>query len=316
MVRVVSPSEYARLVREEQRRRQQAIDRHNAEVRRVNDANRRAFNEYNRQVDDYNREVRRRQDNARRAIDNYNRGARVHNSRVLANRQRLVAAINSLRRQPVVTQYVTFRTSVEEVSNAYVRLEGQHNPGLGPTYDRLLDLSEREAANSVEAMNTLLGEPPHADGPADELVDARLTDELRGMSPDLDDRWKGAVYALNPQNPDAARHFCTSAREIITQILDIHAPDSEVIHLLPDCDRTRQGTPTRRSKVRFFLKRKGMSIDALEDFVEQDMENVVQLFRVFNDGTHGSAGTFDLRELKVIQKRVEDGIYFLSRIIL
>jgi hypothetical protein len=179
----------------------------------------------------------------------------------------------------------------------------------------LVDLSEREAANSVEVMNSLLGSPPQPDGPADELVDARLTDELRKMSSDLDSRWQGAVYALNPRNPDAARHFCTSAREIMTQILDTHAPDAEVFELMPDCPRTQQGTPTRRAKVRFFLQRREMQVEALEDFVEQDMENIVQLFRVFNDGTHGSAGTFDLKQLAIIRKRVEDAIFFLSRVI-
>ena len=48
----------------------------------------------------------------------------------------------------------------------------------------------------------------------------------------------------------------------------------------------------------------------------QDMQNIVDLFRIFNDGTHGSAGTFDMQMLSVIRKRVEDGIFFLpSRLI-
>ena len=45
------------------------------------------------------------------------------------------------------------------------------------------------------------------------------------------------------------------------------------------------------------------------------MQNIVDLFRIFNDGTHGSAGTFDMQMLSVIRKRVEDGIFFLSRLI-
>lgn len=164
-------------------------------------------------------------------------------------------------------------------------------------------------------MNSLLGSPPSADGPPDELENSSLTDELRKISPDLHLRWQGAVYALNPRNPDAARHFCTSAREIVTQILDTHAPDAKVFELLPDCDRTELGIPTRRAKVRFFLQRKGLRVEALEDFVEEDMDNIVQLFRVFNEGTHGSAGTFGFAELNSIRKRVEDGIFFLSSMI-
>ncbi|MFZ4440298.1 MAG: hypothetical protein ACOYOS_17880 [Syntrophales bacterium] len=138
---------------------------------------------------------------------------------------------------------------------------------------------------------------------------------MRRISNDLDDRWRGAVFALNPRNPDAARHFCTSAREIMTQILETKAPDTVVIEAMPDCARTEQGKPTRRAKVKFFLHRKGMVAEALEEFVEQDMQNIVELFGIFNDGTHGSAGTFDMRTLSVIRKRVEEGIFFLSRLI-
>jgi hypothetical protein len=46
------------------------------------------------------------------------------------------------------------------------------------------------------------------------------------------------------------------------------------------------------------------------------MENVVQLFHTFNEGTHGSAGKFDLPQLKAIRQRVEEGISFLSRLTL
>ncbi len=138
---------------------------------------------------------------------------------------------------------------------------------------------------------------------------------MRGVSTDLDDRWNGAVFSLNPQNPDAARHFCTSAREILTQILQLKAPDADVIALLPDCDRTPDGSPTRRSKIRYFLARRDMAAENLEQFVEDDIENIVQLFNVFNKGTHGAAGTFDLSQLDAVKKRVENGIMFLTEII-
>jgi hypothetical protein len=180
---------------------------------------------------------------------------------------------------------------------------------------RVLDLSEREAANSVDVASTLLGSPPDVEVSSYGLEDAQLTNELRRISEDLDDRWRGAIFALNPRNPDAARHFCTSAREIMTQILETKAPDDVVIAAMPDCVRTDQRKPTRRAKVRFFLHRKGMLEATLEEFVEQDMQNIVDLFGIFNDGTHGSAGTFDMQMLSVIRKRVEDGIFFLSRLI-
>jgi Predicted pPIWI-associating nuclease len=312
----MSMSDLQNYLRELERRQRQAIDRYNQEVRRYNENVKRTVEEHNRKVvNAYNQGVKRVNDNIRRSVDDYNREVRAHNSRVMANRQRLQTALQNLNRQPVTTRYVTFRTSVESVNRAYSRLDQQPGAHLGANYARFVDLSEREAANSVEVMNSLLGSPPSPDGPPDQLENSQLTDELRKMSPDLDRRWQGAVYALNPRNPDAARHFCTSAREIVIQILDTHAPDAEVFELLPDCDRTELGSPTRRAKVKFFLRRKGLGTDALEDFVEKDIENIVQLFRVFNEGTHGSAGAFGFAELNSIRKRVEDGIFFLSSVI-
>ncbi len=186
---------------------------------------------------------------------------------------------------------------------------------LDSRYNRVLDLSERETANSLVVTNRLLGDQNAGDTPVEELEDAELLDNLCRISPDLNDRWKGAVYSLDPENPDAARHFCTSAREIITRILEIKAPDADVFALLPDCETTDRGKPTRRSKIRYFLRRQRLDENSLEEFVENDMENIVQLFRVFNDGTHGSAGIFDLPQLNAIKTRVEDGIKFLTEIV-
>ena len=135
------------------------------------------------------------------------------------------------------------------------------------------------------------------------------------ISPDLDSRWKGALYALNPRNPDAARHFCASTREIFTQALDIGAPDSEVIRTFPACNKTDDGKPTRRAKIDYCLRRNGITVDAMVAFADDDTENIVELFKVLNTGTHGSAGVFDEPTLRSIKKRVEDGIRFLSKIV-
>jgi hypothetical protein len=88
-----------------------------------------------------------------------------------------------------------------------------------------------------------------------------------------------------------------------------------VLSAMPNCDLTEKGNPTRRAKIRFFLLRKGLADESLEDFVERDMRNVVELFDVFNEGTHGSAGKFDIPQLRTLKRRVEDGIAFLHRVI-
>jgi len=298
MVRRVTPSQFKNIVRQAQSKARQAQ------------------NKQKQDIDKLNRDLRMVNQKVKQAVNKHNQEVRAYNSRVRANFQRIKSELDRLNRQSTTAQYVVFRGSVTTLHNTYTRLEQRAKANsFDSSYDRILDLSERETANSLEVMNSLLGAESIPDQPTDGLIDANLTDELRKISVDLDDRWRGAVFSLNPNNPDAARHFCTSVREIFTQILEIKAPDTDVISLLPDCDRTHQDKPTRRSKIRFFLQRKGMADVNLEEFAEQDIKNILELFDVFNHGTHGSAGKFNLHQLSTIKKRVEDGIFFLSKLI-
>lgn len=291
MVRKVTPSQLKNMIRQAQNKQKQAINK-------------------------YNQEVRRHNQKVKQAADKYNQEARNYNARVRTYRQKVKNELSKLSRQPASSSYVVFRTSVTTLHESYSRLEHRaETQQLGPCYDHVLDLSEREASNNLEVMNALLGNEPDSQQPNEEQMQSSLSNELRNISVDLDDRWQGAVFSLNPRNPDAARHFCTSAREVITQILELKAPDTEVFSLMPNCDRTDHGKPTRRSKIKFFLHRKGIEIDVLEEFVEKDMDNIVELFRVFNDATHGSAGKFSLYQLSTIKRRVEDGITFLTQLI-
>ena len=91
--------------------------------------------------------------------------------------------------------------------------------------------------------------------------------------------------------------------------------DKDVLILLPDCQvQTGNGKPTRRSKIQYFLSKKGILEEAMEDFVDNDIDDVLSLFRTFNDGTHGSAGKFNLTQLQIIRQRVEGAIVYLSKI--
>jgi hypothetical protein len=292
MVRRITPSQWNSMVRQVQQKQRQAIDRVNREIRAYNQKVNQAVNQYNREVDAYN-------------------------TRVRANRQRLRNELARLSREATTTRYVSFRVSVGAVHTAYERLEHAADAGrLDERYNEFLDLSEREAANNAGLMNALMGDAQEAtDALPPNSLDSPLTPILQAISSELGDRWRGALYSLSPRNPDAARHFCTSSREIITRILNTKAPDSIVFAAMPECGRTQHGAPTRRAKIRYFLHMQGMKQDELEDFVEIDMKNVVEVFDAFNEGTHGSAGAFDFAQLQALRKRVEDGIMFLSRLV-
>ncbi len=284
-----------------------------SKLRQAEQKQRQAINKYNQEVRRYNQKVKA-------AVNSYNQAARSHNARVRANRQRIrseLARLDSQARAASAQLSAGYRSSVVSLHKSYFRLESfADQRELGPQYGRLLDLSEREVANGLAVTNRMVGAGADVEeGPSEPESDSNIIDGLRAISPDLCDRWTGAVYSLSPNNPDAARHFCTSAREIIASILELKAPDADVFALLPDCEKTQRGNATRRSRLRYFLRRRGMLDEELEEFVESDMANIVELFHVFNDGTHGSAGRFGLEQLRAIRTRVEQGILFLSEII-
>jgi hypothetical protein len=294
----LTPSQLNSLKRQMQQKQRQAIDKAKREIRA-----------HNQKVHAHNQKLKQ-------AVDKHNRDIRAHNARVRANQQRLRNEIERLNRLSTPARYVTFRASVNTVQSAYERLERAADTGrYDNSYDEILDLSEREAANNVGLMNALTNEAEAVDAPQDDNADGPLTPILSAVSVELGDRWQGALFSLSPKNPDAARHFCTSSREIIARILDAKAPDDAVTSAMPDYDRNQRGTPTRRAKIKYILHTRGLHQEELESFVEADMDNVLGLFQTFNEGTHGAAGKFNFQQLQAIRKRVEDGIVFLSRLI-
>jgi hypothetical protein len=291
----MTPAQYQAATRKAQREQKHAIDKYNREVSRRNAAVKKA-------VSDYNRDVRA-----------YNSKARAHNAKVENQRRRLNQEIRRLNSRPATTTFVTYRTSVETLTRSYsVTEEGLAGRSLSVTERELVDRGSEEAANSVYLLNAMDGDGAQEDDPTEEeLRRPSMEAELSTFAQDLVDRWKGALFSLSPSNPDAARHFCTSAREVLISMLDIAAPDSDVAVADSNCDRTDKGVPTRRAKVRYLLSRKGITETSIEDLVEDDMDNVLALFRTFNDGTHGHAGRFTITQLTAIRIRVESAIGFI-----
>ena len=284
MPRRVSPSQIRSNIRQAQTKRRQAIQRYNNEVRRSNS------------------ELKRR-------IDVHNRAVRSYNNRLRSNHNRLQSALQRLSRQTVAVRATSLHQSSLSLSSAYERLD---NGGADPF---LSDLAERETANSLAVVNALLGDGEQPQASVDDLSNSRITDALSRFSEDLAMRWSGAIFALNPANPDAARHFCTSSREIISEILNTEAPDGDVLERFPDCERTQLDTPTRRAKVQYCLDLSGLSNVLLESFIDTNIMDLTILFQDLNSGAHGSAGKFTLEQLRVIKTRVEDAIDFVCEVV-
>lgn len=332
MARRMTPAEYERWVRQQQNAQRDAIRRYNQEVDRVNRANRAAaeksVRDYNREVDrvnqhnrreadrvnqhnkrvveDHNRRVRQNNQNAAAAVNKYNSAVRAHNAQVERDRQRRISALRAISS----TNYVEVRQSTFDLSERFDSVE--RSAGTA-SYADLLALSEREASNSAIVAEALVADEPKA---PESAQDTGILEYLAGFSQDLCDRWRGALFSLNPVNPDAGRHFCTSVREIFTEILDKWADNNDVRESNPNCELTPNGTPSRRAKIRFLLNRKGADSPEMLGFVEKDIDDIIQLFHVFNEATHGSAGKHGFARLQSIRQRVEGGIMFLAAVAL
>lgn len=292
-------------INEANRKLRQAVNEYNAGVRKLNAGVRKAVNEYNAGIRQVNRE-----------IDRYNAAVRNHNARVRTNRQRLRREIDRMNRTPPrTTTAVPYRTSVQHFTASFETLERRAETGGWGDSD-VMAWSSEEAVNSVAALNALLGNAEDEEQlDTDELRETRIGPELAGLDADLDARWRGALYSLHPDNPDAARHFCTSAREMLSRIISTVAPTEEVLAANPSAARTDDGKLTRRARIEHCLARSNLDVEGLGEFVDDDINNVLSLFDEFNDGTHGSAGRFTIRQLLALKTRVEDAVLYLFRLV-
>lgn len=286
-----------------------------AELRRLQQRQRQAVNDYNRSlrkaVTEHNAGVRR----LNQSIDRYNSAAKAHNSKVRANRERLRRELERLSASTRSSTTSSYRTSVSRLTTSFDSLE-RRATDEGWADSEIFALTSGEAANSVAALNALAGVDvaPSEPDEEDELRSSRIEGELVALDEDLDRRWRGALFALHPANPDAARHFCTSSREMLADVLEAVAPASVVEAADPACDRTPQGSVSRRARIQYCLKRGGLEHEILEAFVDDDIDNVLALFAEFNSGTHGAAGKFSIGQLRTLKTRVEDAVLFVLKI--
>jgi hypothetical protein len=290
----------------------QAVNKYNQSVRNYNNAVKKQVSDYNRAVNQYNQQ-------SKRNIDNYNREVRRFNSEQERRRQRLnqsIRVFNNSRYTSTVTTTVTYRQSVERLERSYNDLsdynqinhyQTEENPELFEDYPT------QETDNSIQLFNSLTGADSGEYINPQELQQSQVVQKLDYISLDLGNRWRGALFSLNPNNPDAGRHFCTSVREVFTQVIDIKAPDFLVISDFPNCE-IHNGKPNRRFKIRYILSKKAIISDQLEDFVDADIDDLLSLFKTLNDGTHGSAGRFSIEQLSKLKKRVEDSINFIAEL--
>lgn len=257
----------------------------------------------------FERDMKSEINKATRKFENdMNRELRKYNSKVRHNQQVITRELNKLQLSATVRS--TYTISLGTMHQHYTTIGSIYDDSVvSPRQEQILELVEREQANSLITANAIQND----DFPSENTEDVEIGNKLLTVSEDLNNRWRGAVFAMSPQNPDAARHFCTSAREIFTEFIELKAPDTQVFAYNPNCEKTDRGNATRREKIKYMMRNTDIHSSVI-DFAEADITNILELFHVLSDGTHGAAGRYEFQKLVQVKKRVEQGIIFLCEI--
>ena len=273
-----------------------------SQMNRLQQQAKRAENDINRAVNKYNREMRS-------AVNKYNASVRQYNSNVRRYKQIISNELRKLNSSPSVS--TSYTISSRNMRTYYDEINAFYSEGIEvtPKQNHILDLVEQEQASSLVTENYIESDSI----PEEQPEDIEIGNKLAKVSDDLNNRWKGAVYSLNPNNPDAARHFCTSTREIFTEFIELKAPDRAVFEYNPNCQKTDRGNATRKEKIGYMMRHLDMDSSVVK-FADEDITNILELFHVLSDGTHGKAGRYEYNKLVQVKKRVEKGINFLCEI--
>lgn len=261
---------------------------------------RRIHSTINHKISNYNRDLTK-------SINAYNQAVRNINTSVGKNRQiiqREVAKLNNYKKTSYVKSVIAMQTYYNKIINSYLE-----RSNISKDENQLLDLIESENANSIITANLLEDNT----SPIKTTEEIEIGDKLKMISEDLNNRWKGALFALNINNPDATRHFCTSTREIITNFIELKAPDEDVFSYNPNCQTTEKGNPTRKEKLKYMMRNK-INDENIVAFADENINNILHLNYILSGGTHGEAGKYSFEKLEQVKKRVECGINFLCEI--
>ena len=100
----------------------------------------------------------------------------------------------------------TYKISVINVNQNYDRLRQKYDfEDNSNRYRNFLEKIEEENANNLEVANVILNND-ETNNEGYSLEENIVSNKLLNISKDLDNRWKGAIFSLNPKNPDVTRH--------------------------------------------------------------------------------------------------------------
>lgn len=267
--------------------------------------------QFRSQMNKIQRESRRVQQQLKNSVNNYNRAVRQYNSNVRNYRNKIQRELNRLNSNCSIKSHYYISTKL--LDETYTKVSNLFENG--DIEENLFNAIENENANNLELSNVVLNNE-EVENYDVEIDESNISSKLINISEDLDDRWRGALFSLNPNNPEAARHFCTSTREILKVLIDDGIKDDEVVLQNPQCEKTNFGTPTRKEKIKYAMNKKGIDNSLVVEFTDENIQNTVSLINELSNGTHGHSSRYSLNQLKSFKKRFEDSINFICEYVI
>lgn len=167
MVRTVNMSQFKSKMRQIQNKAER-------ELRQIQrDTERKMKSQITKAVNEYKRDVRKNQIKIQSELNKLNRSSKITTSYTISVRD-----LNSLYER-VNTSYNEFNATQEE--------------------KKIYNYIEQENANNLTVANAI-NNPELAESVDTELQDNGIGEKLKNLSIDLNNRWIGALFSLNPNN--------------------------------------------------------------------------------------------------------------------
>jgi hypothetical protein len=122
---------------------------------------------------------------------------------------------------------------------------------------------------------------------------------------------KGAKQASHSDNPDKVRHTITSLRELTTRILHDLSPDEKIIKWSTKKEDFVDSRPTRKCRVAYIFR--SLEHSTVSPLIENDISFIVNLFNIFNKGTHKLIPESNSEELDYLITKIESTLLLLLK---
>ncbi len=241
--------------------------------------------------------------------------------------ERLFTGVDAIRRSVALPELAILRlqNSVNDMTAIYGKVAASIRTYLDITHlpRFVLPGATREVFVTGYAANVLgvSGEAdaeqdsPEIQSGVDEVKEEILicTSLLKDLDPALVRLYEGARDALSGTNPDRARHFLSSQRELWNHLLRIIVPDEQVQEWIPKDgkDLLHEGKPTRKARILYLCR--DLNHDPLTEFVVCDTDALVTFISLFNRVHQLEPKLLDL-QLRALQLRSDSWLTYILQI--